>query len=252
MLGKILVVLLVAVVVVAAVRKTMGYPCHVQEGWTRVLPSGEPMERGKARMLFMVVRRAAAIGAKSFNYNKMTGEYVLFSDWLVNYTQPVDFVGNTIVPGPHVTGVLADPANPPPAPCCEKIKCEMRAFGLDPDGNMKRDWATAGPYYNVAAAAQQWPKNGDGAAQPTEGAADKTPFVDHTLTNALQSPGAKAPAGVNADGSLRFAKPPKCGSSCDFCVPDGKGGCNPTAAFWHGCNARGELFNSAAQTTVYG
>jgi hypothetical protein len=251
MLGKAVLALVLVVVALAIIRLAVNYPCHVQEGWSRVLPAGKAKEKGKARMLFMVARRAAAVGAKSFNYNRATQEYELFDDWLVNFTQPVDFDGDKIVAGPHVTGVMADPANPPPAPCCEKIKCEMRAFGLDPDGNMKRDWAAAGPYYDVAAAAKEWPKNKDGARLPEEGATDKAPFVDHTLTNALQEPGAKAPAGLNPDGSLRFAKPPKCGGSCDFCVPDGKGGCNPSAAFWHGCNARGQLFDTEARTSTY-
>lgn len=248
MLGWALLLLVIVLAAVAAVRATMNYPCHVQKGWWRVLPDGSrPMETGRARGLYQVVRRAAKAGAKSFNYNEKTGDYELFADWLVNFTQPADVVGSTIQPGPHMTGVLADPAHPPPAPCCEKIKCEMRAFGLDPDGNMKRDWAAAGPFYDVSKAAGQWPKSADGKTLPPD-AQPRDQFVDQELTASLKKPGAKAPAGLNSDGTLRFAQSGGCGGSCDFCAGPK---CNPTAAFWHGCNARGQLFTTAAQTAVY-
>ncbi len=247
MLGLVLATI-VFVLAALALARAMSYPCHVQEGWSRVVLPGQSMGKGTAGSLYSVVRIAKKAGARSFNYNKQTKEYELLRDYLVNFTQPMDFQGGAIVPGVHVTGLLVDPASPPPAPCCEKIKCEMRAFGLDPDGNMKRDWDKAGPYYDVAAAAASWPKSAAGRPLPPAGPADHSAYVDYNLTSALKAPGAKAPAGLDASGALQYAQSPQC-PGCDICSPSDKGGCN--AKYWFGCNERGQLYNSAAKNATY-
>lgn len=228
MLGWAVAVLLVLAVFLVAVAARV--PCHLQEGWVRAQPAGGPLAVGTARSLFQVLRHARRAGARSFNYTRSTRYYELFSDYLVNFTMPgPGFAPGQPGPFDTVTGVVVRPGEAVPAPCCEKIKCEMRMFGLDPDGKMQRDWDRAGPYYDVAKAAQSWQVVGGRAVPPDkQGKSDQ--FIDHDLTAALKAPGAQAPG----------AKPAaECGGQCDFCQErDAAGRCvNRAAQYWKGCAA---------------
>jgi hypothetical protein len=222
-----------AVVIVLAVGAWWAtVPCHLQEGWVRAAPEAV-MERGKAAALFLVARRALRAGARSFNYQRSTRTYELFRDYMVNFTMPAD--GRAVgVPAPAksdwVTGVVVRQGEVVPMPCCEKIKCEMRAHGLDPDGKMARDWDVAGPYYDVERAAKSWPTENGAPVPPAKGG-KSAEFIDQDLTAALKAPGALAPGAVVAS---------QCSGACDFCSAfDAQGRCiNRSAQYWKGCGAQ--------------
>ena len=266
MLGLALLLTVVALAALAAGHKATQIACEIQERWWRITPPGvTPAATGTSAALFLVVRKARKMGARSFNYNRASGRYEIFSQWLMNWTQPVDYVVSGAVPMPmaravHVTGTVADGTTVvAPAPCCEKIKCEMRAYGLFPDGRSLRDWSRANPadsgdthYYDVKKAAAEWPSK-DGTAQPPAKVSKDAALVDAALETRMKLTG-KAIVGHAPDGSIQLASDgPGCSGACDFCTGvDGKGNClNPTAAFWYGCNDQGRLYSNKEKTAVY-
>lgn len=274
MFGLILLLVILGVVAAGVAQSKLAIPCHLQPRWWRVTPPGvTPLQSGTANSLFAVLRLAQQRGAKSFNYSYQTKAYQIFSQWLVNWTQPIDIVVTGVAPSQsfsytqqvgHVTGVLATPAaGPVPSPCLQKIMCEMSAHGMHPDGKSMRNWANAGGppdvdtnYYDVAAIAKTWPTTGTEnikSPQPMS-TAQKKPYIETALMAKLKASGQAITGSVttlDATGApvktyTTAVVPPPCTSgACDFC------GLNSTKQFWYGCNSVGKLFSNSAKTQTY-
>lgn len=269
MLGIVLLLVIIAIAAAFVVQKQFTIPCQVQDRWWRVTPPGvKPLATGRAMSLFAVIRAGHAAGAKSFNYSYKTGNYQLFADWLVNWTQPIDILPQTGPNGErftptekveHCTGTLAT-GTPPmvaPAPCCRKIRCEMEAHGMMTHGKSQRDWNSQEDmnYYDTSAARKSWPDN-DGTPQPPANltTAMKQPYLDTETMDKVKKSG-QAIGMIGPDGKPAPVPPPDdcTEANCDFCQSfDANGNCaNSTAKFWYGCNAMGQLYADAAQTKVY-
>jgi hypothetical protein len=267
MLGLILFIIILGIAAAAVAQKQLAIPCQLQPRWWRVTPPGvTPLKTGTANSLFAVLRLAKQSNAKSFNYSYVTKTYQIFSEWLVNWTQPIDIVVTKSSPGQtfsytqtvgHVTGAVGGPTDGVPSPCMRKVACEMAAHGMHPDGKSMRNWANAGVpkvdtnYYDVKAAAALWPTGTSGATEgvkvpPVITIESKKPFIQTALIQRLKASG-QAINGKDAAGNITTAPPPEpcTEGACEFC------GTNSTKEFWYGCNNVGALYKNASHTQTY-